>query len=200
MNLLNEIWYNVFSFLTQKSQCKFSSLWNLHNFDIEEIELMYSSNNLWYDTASKGYIKLIRLLIKFSSINVNDRDITNWTALHKTSYNGNKEIAELLIKFGADVNIKDNYNWTALHIASDRGHKEIVELLIKAGGININKQDNDGNTVLHYASNYGYKECVELLIKAGADVNIQNDKGQVALHLASRHGHKEIVTLLEKTD
>jgi len=168
MNLPIEIWYNVFSFLSQQSQSKFSSLWNLHNLCAGEIELMWYSNDLWFDSAYKGYIKLMKLLIKVG-VNVNKQDIyLRRTALHYACFFGKKEIVEILIKAGANVNIQDNLDDTALHFASRFGHKEIVELLIKAGA-DVNIQEIDGSTALDYASNCGYKEIVELLIKSGAN-------------------------------
>lgn len=52
MNLPTELWYNTFSFLTQKSLSKFSSLWNLHNLSIKEIELIHCSlDNLLINIA-----------------------------------------------------------------------------------------------------------------------------------------------------
>jgi len=132
MNLPNELWYNTFSFLTQKSQSKFSCLLNLYNLSTEEIELIWSSSNLWFDTASKGYSKLIKLLIKAGGVNVNIQDKDNLTPLHLASNRGNKDCVELLIKAGANVNIQNCFDNTALHLASNRGNKDCVELLIKA--------------------------------------------------------------------
>jgi len=169
MNLPNEIWYNVFSFLTQQSQSKFSSLLNLYNLSAEEIELMYNSNNLWVDTSCNGYVNLMKFLIK-AGVNINIQNNHGWTALHLASRFGKKEIVELLIKVaGVNVNIQDNDGKTALHEASRYGYKDCVELLIKVGGVNVNIQNNDGSTALHYACYHGYKEIVELLIKSGAN-------------------------------
>jgi len=97
MNLANELWYNVFSFLTNKSMSKFSCLWNLYNLGTKEIELMYASDNLWVDTAEKGYIKLIRVLIKVG-VDLNIQNNTGVTALHLASIRGYKEIVKLLEK------------------------------------------------------------------------------------------------------
>jgi len=131
MQLPTEIWYNVFSFLSQKSMSKFNSLLNLHNFDIEEIELLHDSNDLWFDIVRKGYIKSMKFLIKAGGININKQNNGGWTALHLASYNSHEKIVELLIKAGADINIQDNNNYTAFDWANMCSHKEIVELLEK---------------------------------------------------------------------
>jgi len=165
MNFPTELWYNVFFFLTQQSQSKFSSLWNLHSLNTLEIKLMYSSNDLWFDIARNGYIKLMKLLIK-SGTDLNIQSNYLWTALHSASYHNYKDCVELLIKAGGiDMNIQDSYGYTALHLASIRGHKDCVELLIKSDGINVNKQDNTGSTALHFARKFGHKKIIELLEK-----------------------------------
>jgi len=196
MNLPNELWYNVFYFLTQKSMSKFSCLWNLHNLSTEEIELIHRSIDLLIESAEKGYTKLIKLLIKAGSVNVNIQLYVGYTALHLASIHGRKEIVELLINAGADLNIQDNDGNTALYWASIRGHTECIELLIKAGSVNINIQNYYGKTALHEASRYGYKEIVELLIKAGVNVSIQSNNGYTALLLAAKFNQKTIIESL----
>ena len=163
MNTPTEIWYNVFSFLTYKSQGKFSSLWNLHNFSTKEIELIHCSNNLWFNTAKNGYINLMKLLIKAGGVNINIQENDGWTALHWAIIRDRKDCVELLIKSGINVNIQTEYGWTALHYACNYGHKDCVELLIKAGGIDVNVQDEDGDTALYLASYHGHTEIVTLL-------------------------------------
>ena len=199
MNLPNELWYTVFSFLTHKSQSKFSCLWNLHNLSTEEIELMYSSINLWFDTARNGYIKLMKLLIKTGSTDLNKRDASCRIALHSANVYGHKDCIEFLIKAGADLNKQDIYGYTSLHEASIHGHKDCVELLIKAGAI-LDIQSNFGYTALHCASIHNHKEIIELLIQSGVNVSIQTNDGCTALVFAIRCDHKEIIELLEKTD
>ena len=199
MNIPNDIWYNVFYFLTQRSQSKFSCLLNLYNLSTEEIELMFSSYNLWFDTAKKGYTKLMNFLIKASGVDVNVQDSYGRTALHCASMYGHKECVELLIKADADINIQGRSGNTALHFASNyNSYKESVELLINASGVNVNIQNNYGDTALHNASRYCNKDCIELLIKAGTDLNIQDNIGWTSLHNASKYSGKECAELLIK--
>ena len=52
---------------------------------------------------------------------VNSKGLDDWRPLHFCSYEGYDDIAELLIKHGADVNAYTRFNRNALHIASIRG-------------------------------------------------------------------------------
>ena len=198
MDIPNELWYTVFSFLTQKSMSKFSCLLNLHNLSTKEIKLTHRSNDLWFNAARKGYTKLIKLLIKYGDVDVNKQDNRGYTALHLASLYGYKDCVELLIKSGGNLNKQCNNDWTALHWASRYGYKDCVELLIKSGA-DLNKQDIYGYTSLHEASRNGHKECVKLLIKAnGININKKDNDGDTALHKASKFGHKDCLELLVK--
>ena len=132
MDLPNELWYNIFSFLTQESQWKFSSLWNLHNLSTKEIELLLMSDNLWFEATKKGYIKLIKLLIK-AGTNVSIQDDAGNTSLHWACSFGNKEIVEILINNNIDMNIHNKIGWLAIHCSALCGKHEITNFLIEAG-------------------------------------------------------------------
>ena len=105
-----------------------------------------------HDTEHQGYIKIAELLIKNgANVNVGSGssqffEITNVanliinvaneygeTPLYEATRFGLTEIAELLLKNGADVNIATKYGATPLHVATSFGNKKISELLIKKG-------------------------------------------------------------------
>ncbi|MDE5615166.1 MAG: ankyrin repeat domain-containing protein [Treponemataceae bacterium] len=115
-----------------------------------------------------------------------------------------KDIAELLIKAGADINVKIRDDETILtSVASMEGWKDITELLIKAGA-DVNAKTNDngrfisGGTALMSAAYSGQKDSAELLIKTGADVNAKTDNGATTLMFAASAGNKDIAELLIK--
>ena len=68
-------------------------------------------------------------------VEVNARDTASgWTPLLRAaSVGGNKDIAELLIKFKADINILDKDNKNALMIAVINGNQPFVQVLVEAG-------------------------------------------------------------------
>ena len=134
--------------------------------------------------------------------------ITDDTPLMLATLKGHKEIAEILIIYGADVNAQDSRGYTALMWAIDKGHKEIVKLLLDKGAnittpynIYINHMrivEMRGSIYLMLAVERGYTQIVEMLIAYGADINAQNSSGYTALTQAIIRGHKEVTALLLK--
>ena len=89
------------------------------------------------------------------------------TPLYYAVGSGRKEIAKLLIAFGADVNAQSQYEVSPLHWAADRGQKEAVELLIKKGA-DVNAYSLSRGTPKDRAIMAGSMEIVELLRIHGA--------------------------------
>lgn len=126
-----------------------------------------SPDEMLLQSINYEYINGVKLAIE-KGANINYQgDGEYYTPLMRAIRKVNKEIAELLLKNGADINKKNRYGFTNLMVASRIGHKDIVELLIKAGA-NLNIKNKNGWTALRYASEKGHKEIVEILKKYGA--------------------------------
>jgi len=133
MNAPTEIWYNVFSFLTQRSQSKFSCLLNLYNLSAEELELMRpSSNDLLIESIIKGYTNLIKLLIKSDYVNVNIKDtlICGDTPLHFAALYGRPKIIKLLLENGADPNIENFWRLKPVGYAIRNDYQECIKAFV----------------------------------------------------------------------
>ncbi|KZL84030.1 nacht and ankyrin domain protein [Colletotrichum incanum] len=114
------------------------------------------------------------------------------------SWQGHKEIIQILLDKGANANTQSGEFRTALYAASFSGHKEIVQKLLDKGA-NFNAQSGEFGTALCAASYIGHREIVQILLNQGAEVDTQSGELSTALKAASERGHKEIVqTLLEK--
>ncbi|MFC1762329.1 ankyrin repeat domain-containing protein [Planctomycetota bacterium] len=130
------------------------------------------------DYAAIGDMEKIKSLIAAGQ-DVNTMSRNGGLALLWASRMEHWEIAELLIRNGANVNFmfQNPKGWnrglTPLFIASSHGKKDIVELLL-ANGAELNLMPS-GDTALDIARRYGehtgireYTEIVELLQKHGA--------------------------------
>lgn len=115
--------------------------------------------------------------------------------LHCASFQGNKEIVDLLLGHGADPNIKNDNFDTPLHLAYQKGCIGIAKRLILHGAI-VNSVNKYLNTPLHEAVYEGHQEFVELLLKHGAKVNLHGGSKQTALHIAIMKEHYVIIELL----
>lgn len=95
---------------------------------------------------------------------VNTRDKSQHTPLHRASIYRNVAVARLLIENGADINSRDDVRWTPLHIAARMGDTEMVRLLLEKGA-DVNAKTGDQQTPLGLAQRYG-QDAEELLADA----------------------------------
>jgi len=158
------------------------------------------------EAIKKGDINKIRELIEKDPEIVNGIinypcEYYSFTPLHITIKNNNKEIAELLIKYGADVNGKNNSYQSPLHFAAQYNRKEIAELLMK-NGADVNARGDISQTPLHTAALYNSKDVAEVLIANKAALNGGDyfcgchRSGNTPLHYAVWKNSKEVAELL----
>jgi ankyrin repeat protein len=69
------------------------------------------------------------------------------TLLHAACYDGRPDIAELLIRLGADVNAREVNGRTPLHDAANNGHLGVIDVLARHGA-SLDARDNGGMTPL----------------------------------------------------
>jgi uncharacterized protein len=79
------------------------------------------------------YQSVLDLIVKGADVNSQDEGpwFTGYTALHEAVRNKHIDIAELLIKSGADVNISDKEGTTPLMLASECGNVLLCKFINK---------------------------------------------------------------------
>jgi hypothetical protein len=142
-------------------------------------------------------------------LNVNAKDSVGWTALMMASLEGLPDVAETLLRRGANPNIRSDKGETALFIAAgcfivrtkadlvkERGFdgdmrlrqlgapQRIVKSLIRAGAA-VDVATSDRRTPLMNASMLGWTDVVRVLINAGANVKVKDTRGRTAIDYAN---------------
>jgi ankyrin repeat protein len=171
--------------------------WN--NVDMRK---RYEIEELGYQVTPQDYLKAAENqdrkaigLYLSAGFPVDFKDDKGWTPLMISSFNGNAEIAELLIRSGANVQAKDNAGYGPMHWAAYNGYSSVVKLLISKLA-NVNAISTQGLTPLLQAAARGHLITCAALIAGGAQVNVATDEGWTALHKACANGHTEVVKLL----
>jgi ankyrin repeat protein len=132
------------------------------------------------------------LLIE-NKASVQAEDLDGNTPLHLLRQN-DQQIAELLIRNGANLEAKNRQKRTALHKAVENNLLEVTELLLNKGA-EVNARDYQENTPLFWAQN---AKMIELLTAKNADVNAKNHGNNTPLHWAATTTLERISTLCTK--
>lgn len=93
-------------------------------------------------------------------------DETQETALTLACCGGFSEVADFLIKAGADIELGAS---TPLMEAAQEGHLELVKYLLQANA-NVHAQTQTGDTALTYACENGHTDVADLLLECNADL------------------------------
>jgi ankyrin repeat protein len=102
------------------------------------------------------------------------------------------EIADTLIRAGADVKAANRYGITPLYLACQNGNPAIIEKLLKSGA-DPNATVTEGETALMTAARTGVAEAARVLLDHGARVDAKESwHGETALMWAVAEGHAEM--------
>lgn len=125
-------------------------------------------------------MKAVEVLVNWPKTDVNTLNSKGESPLMLAALKGHKDIAEQLIKKGADVN---KTGWTPLHYAASSGQTAIISLLLDQHAY-IDAESPNGTTPLMMAAMYGTGEAVDMLVAEGADAQLKNQQGMTALQFA----------------
>lgn len=122
-----------------------------------------------------------------------------WTPLHLAAFFGHKELAEALLKEGAQVDSRSTNTMqnTPLHAATAGRQVELMKLLLEQGA-NPDATQEGGWTALHAAAQNGDRAMIEVLLANSASINVRAANNQSPLDLALLKGHHEVAVLLEQ--
>jgi Ankyrin repeats (3 copies) len=125
------------------------------------------------------------------------RDLCDWTPLHYAVARGNVYAVERLLQMGSNPNAVDVAGWTPLHYAiqtgKDREDTSTISIVrdILQNGANIDLAGRDGIFPLHCAARKPGATLTEVLLQVGARVDVQDNSGMTPLHWAAYTGSVE---------
>uniref|UniRef100_A0A8D2PCJ8 K Homology domain-containing protein n=1 Tax=Zosterops lateralis melanops TaxID=1220523 RepID=A0A8D2PCJ8_ZOSLA len=139
------------------------------------------------EAAREGHEEMVALLLaQGANINAQTEE-TQETALTLACCGGFSEVADFLIKAGADIELGCS---TPLMEAAQEGHLELVKYLLAAGA-NVHATTATGDTALTYACENGHTDVADVLLQAGADLDKQEDFRKTVLEGIEPGRHQE---------
>lgn len=152
-----------------------------------------NENNI-FSACEIGDLESISTFLQNDPQCVHSRDSFQNAPLHLTAATDLVEVAEILLKNGADIDSINDTGMTALHIANA---PEMTDFLLKNGADkNALSHLGESPLIVLAGEQYGF-ESMEVLIKAGADRNLRNKRGETARDIAISREELDKVQLLD---
>ncbi|MBC8378670.1 MAG: ankyrin repeat domain-containing protein [Planctomycetes bacterium] len=121
------------------------------------------------------------------------------TPLFFSAICGRYEIAEILLKSGANVDTLNYQKWTPLYFVAMNGKDTRIAQLLIDYGADVHHKTDGSSTPLHAAATNGNLELIKILIDYGADVNDISMSNRTPLDYAALEGNTEAVKLLVRS-
>ncbi|XP_048108724.1 CARD- and ANK-domain containing inflammasome adapter protein [Alosa alosa] len=179
-----------------------------------------ASNTPLHLAAQNGHLDTVQALVEQEGRHLKKHT----TFLHMSAAQGDSEVADVLLRVGAEVDSKDSGGKTPLFHAVSRGNERTVAMLLQAGAqvdsnvmasafdlnsksmLRLLLQNTQGkmtsksmNSALFRAVQRNLGGIVTALIDSGADVNTQNNQSYTPLLLAAELGNMDAFkALVEK--
>ena len=147
------------------------------------------------DAAMSGDVAAVRALIG-SRTDVNVAQADGATALHWAVYRGDRELALMLLRAGANPKAPNKTGATPLWLASVNGDATMIAALLEAGA-DANEVLPLGRSPLMLAARTGNVDAIKVLLDRGANVNAKDSlRGTTPLMWAADEGHEAAIQLL----
>lgn len=168
-------------------------------FGLSVVECKKQSTDIsrFFTAVRYGSPKDLRRILKEDKINVNERHILGWSAIHLAAVSGKHENLKVLIEAGADINAGDEYinNYRTANEKGFNTFEVLVQRETEFSDALRAQASYLGFTALHYAVLNRSLECVNALVAAGANPLIEAS-GYRPIDLAK--DHKEIESILRQ--
>jgi ankyrin repeat protein len=148
------------------------------------------------DAAKRRDAVTVRALVAARHVDANASEADGTTPLHWAVRASELEIAQLLVRAGANVNLANRYGITPLSLAATNGDASLATMLLKAGA-DPNARGPAGETILMTAARTGNLGVLNALLAHGADVHAtEGSQQQTALMWAAHENQADAVRAL----
>src|SRR5947207_2204667 len=148
------------------------------------------------DAAMKGNREAVRTLLQRRA-DANAPQIDGTTALHWAVRVDDLDMADMLIRAGANVSAATREGVKPLQLAAMNGNAAMLVKLIKAGADPNTPLTESGDTALMMASRTGKTDAIAALLETGAQINAKETwGGTTALMWAVSERHPAAVKVL----
>jgi len=155
--------------------------------------LAASAADLRLVTAAKNGDRAAVTALLQQKLDVNAPEADGTTALHWAVRSDDLDLADRLIKAGANVKTANRYGITPLNLAGVNGSAPMIEKLLKAGA-DANEVTTEGETALMTVARTGSVPAAKVLLANGAKVDAKETwQGQTALMWAVAQKHPDMV-------
>ena len=137
-----------------------------------------------FEAAALGDFDRVRELVSADPDAIGQWSPDGFTALHLAAFFGHDEVAEELLRRGADTGAvaRNRIRVQPLHSAAAGGHTAVARVLLEHGA-DPNARQEGGFAPIHAAAQAGNDELYALLLASGADQEAVTDDGRTAADL-----------------
>ena len=141
-----------------------------------------------------GYTETVRYLVGLPEVDLNSRDIDNYTALHLAAIMKHTDVVQVLIDAGADIDTQNYKGRSPLHTACGAGELDVVKMLVRAGA--RVRATNDTGCLAQAVFCEDTETVRYLLCLPEVDVNHRNADHNTALQEAVLWKQTDVVQVL----
>jgi len=173
--------------VTSKSATIVSKLLKDPSIDLNVRETRGFMTNPFFAAVLGGPAGLVEPFIDYG-VDINKEEPNSkMLPLHAAVSAKRLDVAQLLIRNGANVNAKLETYWgrPPLFVSIERNDESMLQQLLDAGA-DPNITDNTGKTAIHAVVEFGFPHFLPVLTQKGVDVNRQDDQFIAPIGLALR--------------
>ncbi|WP_052188150.1 ankyrin repeat domain-containing protein [Cellulophaga sp. Hel_I_12] len=152
-----------------------------------------------FEAATLGDLEHLKLLLNQKPELLHGYSADGFTLLGLAAFFNHLNLAQELLKKGADPNVAANNSFkvTPLHSACASSNLKMAALLIQ-NGADVNAKQMQNITPLHAAAHNGQTALVQLLADHGADLKAKTDNGKTPLSMAEESAFTETAELIRQ--